>query len=134
MTLLVPNVGESLMLQAIVNKAAATDPILRLFKSNTTPAETDTFATYTEADFTGYASVTLTGSSWSISGTAPTQAAYAQQTFTSSAGSQNQSVYGYLINYTTSTTLGWAERFSDGPYVIVNNGDNIKVTPIITLD
>lgn len=134
MTLLVPDVGESRMLQAVVNKTAPQDLVLKLYKSNTTPAETDTAATYTEADFTGYASASLTGSSWTISGTAPTSAGYAQQTFSSSAAQTAQNVYGYFVIQTTSGILMWAERFSDGPYAISNNGDQIKITPAITLD
>ena len=133
MALLVPNVGEGAMLKAIVNHTAATNLILELFSSNTTPAETDTYATYTETTFTGYAEVTLTGASWSITEGAPSYASYAQQTFTSSAGSQSVNVYGYLCKYTTSGILAWAERFTDGPYTIVNLNDAIKVTPYIEL-
>ena len=134
MALLFPNQGESIALKALLNHTAPQNLVLKLFKSNTTPAETDTEATYTEADFTGYGAITLTGSSWTVTPGAPTSAAYAQQSFTSSAGSQNQSVYGYFTIQTTSTLLVYAERFSDGPYVIVNNGDVIKVTPTITCD
>jgi hypothetical protein len=134
MTLLVPNIGEEDMLKAILNHTAATNPILKLYQSNTTPAETDTAATYTEATFTGYSSATLTGSSWTVTPGAPTEGSYAQQTFTSSAGSQNQAIYGYFVTRTTSGNLAWAERFTDGPYTIVNNGDAIKITPKITLD
>jgi hypothetical protein len=76
----------------------------------------------------------LTGTSWTLAGTAPTTASYAQQTFTSTAGSQSESVYGYFVIQTTSGTLMWAERFPDGPYVIVNNGDAIQITPKITAD
>jgi hypothetical protein len=134
MALVVPDGGESLALQYLVNKGTPQNLVLCLFKSNTTPAEADVIGTYTEADFTGYSNVTLTGSSWSVSGTAPTSIAYAQQTFTSSAGSQSQSVYGYFLKRASGGELVWAERFSDGPYVIVNNGDAIKVTPTITCD
>jgi len=133
-SLVLVNQGEDLALKALVNHTAPQNLVLRLFKSNTTPAETDTEATYTEADFTGYSSATLTGSSWSTSGTAPTQAAYAQQSFTSSAGSQNQDVYGYYVTQVTSGKLMWAERFSNAPFNIANNGDVIKVTPQITMD
>jgi hypothetical protein len=134
MTLLVPNNGEGDMLTALVAKAAAENLMLRLFKSNTTPAEADATATYTEADFTGYSSLTLTAASWVITEGAPSNAAYPQVTFTSSAGAQSQSVYGYYLTRVTSGRIAWAERFTDGPYVIVNNGDQIKVTPLITLD
>lgn len=122
------------MLEALVNKTAPQTLVLKLFKSNTTPAEVHTEADYTEADFTGYASVALTGASWTASGSAPTQIAYAEQTFTSSAGSQNQNVYGYYVVQQTSGKLVWAERFSNGPYNIANSGDQIKVTPIFTQD
>lgn len=122
------------MLEALVNKTAPQTLVLKLFKSNTTPAESHTEADYTEADFTGYSSLTLTGASWTASGSAPTQIAYAEQTFTSSAGSQNQNVYGYYVVQAVSGKLIWAERFSNGPYNIANSGDQIKVTVNFTLD
>lgn len=133
MTLLVPNVGEGRMLAHILNKVAPENQLLKLFKNNITPAETDTHTTYTAADFTGYGDASLTGANWSITEGDPTFAAYAQQTFTSSAGSQNQPVYGYFVTQATSGILLWAERFTDGPYTIVNNGDAIKVTPRLEL-
>jgi hypothetical protein len=129
MALLVPNTGENLVVGMIVNKTAPENLTLKLFKSNTTPAEGDTAATYTEADFTGYSAITLTGASWTV--TADT-AAYAQQSFTSSANQTLQNVYGYFLVQATSGTLIWAERFTDAPYAISNNGDIIRVTPTIT--
>lgn len=127
--------GETITLEALVNKTAPQNLVLKLFKNDVTPAESDTEATYTEANFTGYAAKTLTGSSWSsaVAG-APSSIAFAQQTFTSSAGSQNQSVYGYYLVQATSGKAVGAERFSDGPYVITNNGDAIRVTPNLTCD
>lgn len=133
MALLVPNGGEDLLLQYALNKTAGANQKLKLFKSNTTPGETDTAATYTEADFTGYTSKTITGTSWTITPGAPTEAAYAQQTFTSSADQSSQSVYGYFVT-NASDVLLWAERFPSGPYAIANNNDSIAVTPKITLD
>jgi hypothetical protein len=134
MTLLVPNNGEGDSLSYFVNKSAPQDLVLCLYSNNITPAETDTTATYTEAAFTGYAAITLTGASWTVTEGAPSQAAYAQQTFTSTAGSQSVSCYGYLLKRATSGRIALAERFTDGPYTIVNNGDQIKVTPQITQD
>lgn len=133
MALLMPNQGEVLTLEAIVNKTAGQNLVLKLFKSNTTPGDSDTEATYTEADFTGYSSITLTGANWTVTGGAPSEAAYAQQTFTSSATQTTQNIYGYYLVQVTSGKLVWAERFSDGPYPITNNGDIIKVTPKIQL-
>lgn len=91
MALVVCDGGESIALRYLVNKLATPENlVLCLFKSNTTPAEADVIGTYTEADFTGYSNITLTGASWTVSGTAPTSIGYAQQTFTSSAGSQSE--------------------------------------------
>jgi len=134
LALLVTNEGEVIALKALLNHTAGQNLVLRLFKSNTTPAEADTAGTYTEADFTGYTNVTLTGSSWVVTPGAPSSAAYAQQTFTSSADQAAQSVYGYYLTQVSSGTLVYAERFTGAPFTIQNNGDNIKVTPTITAD
>ena len=56
---------------------------LKLFTSNTNPADTDTAGTYTEAAGGGYAAKTLTAADFTISTVSNiVQAAYAQQTFT----------------------------------------------------
>ena len=134
MAVLVPDNGEGDALQYFVNKLAPQNLVLKLFKSNTTPAETDTAATYTEATFTGYAALTLAGASWVIVEGAPSAASYAIQTFTASAGAQNQNIYGYFLVRSASGRIAYAERFIDGPYLINNSGDSASVTPTITLD
>lgn len=133
MTLLVPNNGEGDALEYFVNRAAPQNLVLRLYTNNVTPAETDTAGTYTEAAGNGYAAVTLTGASWGApSEGAPSSIAYAQQTFTFSGALGN--VYGYYMTRVTSGRIALAERFTDGPYNIQNNGDQIKITPQITAD
>jgi len=132
MALLVPNDGESDGLSYFVNKTAPENLVLCLYTSNTTPAETDTTATYTEASGFGYANLTLTGANWTITPGAPSNAAYAQQTFTFTGALGN--VYGYFLKRATSGKIAYAERFSDGPYNVTTNGDQIKITPVITLD
>jgi hypothetical protein len=134
MALLVPNNGEGDAAGYFVNKQTPQDLVLKAYQNNVTPAETDTSASYTVATFTGYGDITLTGASWTITEGAPTTVAYAQQTFTSSAGSQSQNIYGYYMVRATSGRIALAERFTDGPYSIVNNGDLFKVTPTITFD
>jgi hypothetical protein len=99
-----------------------------------TPAETDTAASFTEAAFTGYAAITLTGASWTVTEGAPSSAAYARQQFTSTAGAQSVSVYGAYMTRATGGRLAVAERFATAPYSIINNGDYIGVTPNITFD
>jgi hypothetical protein len=128
MALLFPDTGENLALEMIVNKTAAQDLVLKLYTSNTTPGESDTAGTYTEATGNGYSSITLTGASWGAA--AAGSIAYAQQTFTFTGALGN--VYGYFVTQASSGTLVYAERFTDGPYNIANNGDQIKITPTIT--
>lgn len=128
------NQGETIMLEAFINKTAPQSLVLKLFKNDVTPVETTVEGDLTEADFTGYASIALTPATWTTTAGAPSDVTYPQQTFASSANQAAQNVYGYYIVQTSSGKLVAAERFSSAPYVIVNNGDAIKVTPKITMD
>lgn len=132
MALLVPNNGEGDMLSFIVNKSTPENLVLRLFTNNITPGETDTAASYTEASGSGYSAITLTGASWTITEGAPSNASYAEQTFTFTGALGN--VYGYYLTRATSGRIAFAERFSAAPFNITTNGDQIKVTVQITLD
>lgn len=134
MSLLVPNASEGTMLANFLNKTAPQDLRLKLFKNDKTPAETDVAADYTVADFTGYANIDFVAATWTVTPGAPSEAAYPQQSFTSSADQAAQLIYGYFVIQVTSGLLMWAERFTNGPYTIANNGDIIKVTPKITLE
>lgn len=128
------NQGERISLEALVNKTAPQTLVLRLFKNDWTPVETDTEAAATEATFTGYAPVVLTGTNWAVTEGEPTLIDYPQQIFASSAAQTAQPVYGYYLTQQTSGKLVGAERFTDGPYSIANNGDTVKVTPKLTQD
>jgi hypothetical protein len=127
------NNGEDRMLGLLVNKSGYSLATLqlRLFKSNTTPAETDTAGTYTEADFTGYASVQMASADWTLTPGAPSQAVGAQKSFTSSADQSAQTIYGYYLTENGSNALVAAERFAASASV-ANNGDIVKVTPTLT--
>lgn len=131
---IVVNNGEKVSLDYLVGKVTTVrNLVLRLYKSNTTPSETTVAGDLTEADFTGYSAITLTGASWSTSGGDPATGSYAEQTFTSSADQSAQSVYGYYLTRATDGDLIAVERFTNGPYVISNNGDTIKLTPNFTV-
>lgn len=134
MTILVPNTGEVIALQYLVNKVATPENlILFLFATNITPAETDTFATYTVAAGGGYADITLTGASWTVTGGAPSSATNAQQTFTfTGALTTNGTVYGYGYKRVSSLDLVAVETFAS--FTPAASGDNIKITPAITAD
>jgi len=133
-TLILPNAGEVKLLENFVNKTAPQDLELRLYQNNITPAETDTAATYTQATFTGYAAVTLTGATWSVASGAPSEASYPIQSFLSSADQAMQQLFGYYVVGGADGVLRWAERFTDGPYPVSNLADEVRVTPKFTGD
>lgn len=132
MTLVVQNNGEGDALEYFTNKSAPQNLILRLYQSNTTPAETDVAGTYTEYTATGYSAITLTGASWgTVSEGAPSSIAYAQQTFTMSGAGD---AYGYYMTRASSGRIALSERFTSAPFSIPSGGGTIKVTPQITAD
>lgn len=127
----VPDEAETLI-STIIHKRALhadrdADLELMLF-TNVTPGETITHATLTEPTGTGYARITLTDASWTITGGA---GSYAQQTFTGGAGGWSGSIQGYAI---VTKSGGGTQRIffievdANGPYTI-NVGDTYKITP-----
>ena len=132
MALNVPNVGENKILEALTNKTAPENLVLRLYINNITPADTDTAATYTEAGFTGYSAATLTGASWNAA-SAGSITYGSQQTFTAS-GASTDDVYGYFITQATSGVLMWSERAASAPIAVRVSGDAVRITPAITAD
>lgn len=126
MALLVPSAAEDVMFQNILNITAPQTLKLKLYTNNYTPVEGSTEANFTEAAGNGYADVSLTPGNWVITPGNPSSADYPQVTFTFTGNLGN--VYGYYVVQTTSGKIMWAELFTDGPYNIVNNGDQIKIT------
>lgn len=137
MALLVSNEAEGRMIRLILNCTtgafAGENMSLRLYKSDTTPTSTMTLADYTEATFTGYAAVTCTSGSWTITTGAPTSAEQTAASTFSCSATTSEAIYGYYLSQVTSSILMWAERFSDGPYTIANSGDKIILTAKLTL-
>lgn len=131
MALVVPNAAEKRALELLLKKVTpAEDLIIRLYSNNVTPGEADTEATYTEVSGGGYAAVTFTPASWTITEGGPTSAAYPKITWTFTGAVGN--VYGYYVVESSSGKLRWAERFVDGPYNIDAAGKSIDVTPQFT--
>jgi hypothetical protein len=131
------NQGEAFSLEYLVNKSAPQNLVLRLFKNDVTngltQAQKDALvaADFTEADFTGYAAITLTGATWTVTPGDPAIAAYPVQTFTSSANQTLQNIYGYYLTRVTGGELVWFEALvAPVPFEFLN--DNLLVTPRIT--
>ena len=142
MSLLVPDVGEILMLQYLVNMISTDgtaapangERLLRLFTNNLTPVEGPSLSTVTEAvGSTGYAPVTLVGSSWTTTqSVGVTTAVYSEQTFTFTTA---VTVYGYYVTTIYgSPALLWLERFSGAPFILPSGGGQIAISPRISLD
>lgn len=133
MALNFPNTGENIALEALVNKTAPQNLVLKLYSSNTTPSDTDTAGTYTEATFAGYSAITLTGASWNAA-SAGSISYGSEQTFTRSSTGTTENIYGYFVVQASSGTLVYSERDGSAPFAVTNNGDAIKITPTITAD
>lgn len=126
-----PNEGETLNANLVLKNAdvdRGTTLELILF-TNAAPGETITAATLTQPTGTGYAAITLTDASWTVTGDT---GAYALQTFTGGAGGWTGSIQGYAI-ITTGTTprIVAIEVDAAGPYTIAEN-DTYDITPNIT--
>lgn len=139
MSLLCPDVGEVVLLTDLLDGANTRENwTLKLYKANVTPAETDTAGSYTEADFTGYSSKTLTrttsGSTWSTPATSAgvTKSTYNAGTPFSWSATSVQTVYGYFLVGATSTTLVVAELF--GSSIALVNPSTLNFTPALQLD
>jgi len=141
MSLVVPDVAELLMLQYLVNMlqtdgtagTSAGDRVLRLYTNNLTVTDEVLYSSFTEATTaTGYAPITLVGSSWTTTQAAGvTTAVYSEQTFTFTTG---VTVYGYYVTSLTGNNLLWAEKFSGAPFQLPSGGGEIAITAKITLD
>ena len=135
MTITVVNQAEESFLDLIL----AVNYTLRLYRNNVisglTPDQIEalTESSFTEANFSGYAGIALTGGSWVTTPTNPSTGVYAQQTFTRSVTGTAQLIYGYYLTKTSGGALQWFEHFP-APISIEFISDALKVTPTITLD
>lgn len=131
MALVLADVGADQILKAYFNNSwpASKNLKLRLYTNNYTPVDTSVVGSFTEMSGAGYAAISLTNGSWTVTvGNDPSDAVYAEQTFTFTGS--GSTIYGYYIedNDGSTGTLVWAELFGS-TYTPANNGDTLKVTP-----
>lgn len=132
MSIIVPDQGEQINLDAATGKTAATQWTLRLFANNYVPVHGTTEANVTEAAGGGYAAIPLTAANWVTTPGSPTSSAYPAQTFTfTGALTTNAVIYGYYITNAAGKLI-YAEVLP-APFTPVSNGDNTVVVPTITL-
>lgn len=126
------DVGADMMLGALFNNAwpgGGRDLTLKLYTNNYTPLDTSVAGDYTEASGGGYAAKTLTNGSWTIStGNDPSDAVYAQQTWTFTGTlAGTATIYGYFV-IDAAGVLVFGEKF-DYSFTPAKNGDQLKLTP-----
>ena len=141
---IVPNEGELRLLAELMDGATARENwLLKLMRTAVTPAETDTAASYTEANFTNYAAKTLNrsvgGANWSTPASgAPTggwsaEAAVAESTYGGgtpqswTCGATGNTIYGYWYEGATSGKVLLAEQFATPRTLALN--DVLNFTP-----
>src|SRR6476660_6570124 len=133
MALTVPNGGKLAFLDLIL----ANVPLYcHLYKTDTTIDRTVTGASFTEANYTGYAAqLTASWAASTIDGSNRATSSAAQLTFTLTGGSA-QDIYGYVLINSASLVGGSviyaAERFSMAPIHLAVAGDSILLTPNLT--
>lgn len=132
MAVVFTDAAEITALKNFLNVTAPETLVLKLFSNNRTPAKTDVTADYTEVSGNGYAATTLTPANFVFTAGDPGSAAYPQVTFSFTGAAGN--VYGYYVVGATSGNLAFANRFSNAPINIANNGDEIRITLTITLN
>ena len=140
MSLVVPDDGELLLLQYLVNisRDNTDHPVLHLYTNDIDPEDgshgasgEDFDATnFTEATESGYAAITLTGTNWTTEQTVSVSKAVYNSgvTFTFT---QSVDLYGYYVTDTSGDIL-WAERFPGAP-VSFSGGGDAAIQPQITL-
>jgi hypothetical protein len=131
------------------------DGALKLYSSNTTPAEGDVASTYTEvSNGSGYTTGGQTLSSmlsqssknvwavpatvgsggtggWALSlGTGSTNVPESTATVLNWTWTGSVTAYGYFVVGATSTTIWWSEKFANAPKNF-SNGDTLALTPRI---
>jgi hypothetical protein len=131
MALVVPTEGLIAILDKFTGGGIGANVVIRLYQNNYTPVAGSVLASFTVANFSGYAQVTPAfGAAGIVAGNVQTDDTAARD-FTVAAGGVSNTIYGY---YVVDTVLGkclWAERFASA-IVMTNVGDQIELTAALT--
>jgi len=133
MSVVIPNGGEVLLLDAASGKTAATAWTLRLYTAISPALSNGTVVAHlTEAAGGGYAAKALTAANWVTTPGTPTSSAYPIQTFTfSGALTGNPAILGYYLTNAAGAVV--AVEALGASYTPLANLDTLDVTPTITL-
>lgn len=128
---IVTNEGEKALLDWMF-RGTGENLVLHLFKTNVTPTATSIVADFTESDFTGYVTKTLTRASWNVGSTDGAGKGLleysADQTYSPTT---DQDLWGYYLVSATGGVLIAAENYGAARAVV--NGDTLTIQPKVTL-
>ncbi len=132
MTLVIPNIGETMVLDNALKTASPEALIMKLYSNNYDPLNSSVAGSFTECSGGGYASKALTRAGWGAAvGGSPSSSTYGTGQVFSWTGACT--VVGYFLVGATSGTLYWAERLYASTGNTFANGDSLTVTPKFTL-
>lgn len=116
-------------LDAILANADFATAKLRLFKNNFTPSNTSVIASFTEADFAGYAPIDL--SAWGAAALFAhvAQAQNIATSFVITAGTQN--IYGWYVTNAAGTKLLLSQRDPNAPVLLDGGGMNAYAVTLL---
>lgn len=133
MALIVPDEGEIELLKKLLILTTDTETYsVKLYQNNYTPSSSTTGADFTEADFDGYAPVTLNRGDWAtptIDLASEATSSAPMQSWT--CGTFGNTIFGYYVLGSTSGKVLWSERLSASR--VLNNNDVLNITPTFTL-
>jgi hypothetical protein len=138
MTVMTPDLGADQILKAYFNNSwpASKNLKLKLYSNNYTPVQGSALGNFTEVTGGGYAGISLTNGSWTITpANDPSDAVYAEQTFTfTGAIGGSGIVYGYYLEDNDGSTgvVVFAELLGT-PFTPAQNGDTLKITPKVQM-
>lgn len=107
---------------------------LRLFKNDYTPVEASLTTDFTVADFTGYASQTLTASQSASTWAVPTDSSGSANSIYGSSpiswtAASDQTIYGWYLVGVTSGITYLAERYEEPQLLYAASSTVIRFTP-----
>jgi len=133
MGLVVPDVGEVILLDVLVNGDTLAAFECRLYQNNYTPVQGSTLSNFTVATFSGYAAdwttfgpATIVSNKGKIVATTPVS-------FVHNGGATSNTIYGYYIVDTVTNEVVWAEKFA-ASQAMSNNGDTINIPLQLTMN
>lgn len=133
MALVVPDLGEIQMLEGVRYFFVNNGIHLKLYKNNYTPVDGSTLASFTEADFSGYAQdVPSFGAVTTIGNKAAMQDSMSR-VFTHNGGGTGNTIYGYYVIWDTGPEICFAERFP-APISMAALGNTISILLHFTLN